>query len=198
MSGKTKSQQMRAVPRVLVAGLAGAALAVAGTQMQGMFRNPLAEPNVVGVSAGAALGAVVSFVAGLAAQSPLWLPFCAFLGALGALAVVYSITARAGRTPVATLLLAGIAFLSLHACTLEFEAGLIDVLPLAGNPLERDWYVAHLPAVRLPPVASAFRAFLVENGPEEIHRQLESFDGILKRLHQSERRRAKLRGSAQK
>ncbi|MEC3768762.1 MULTISPECIES: LysR family transcriptional regulator [Cupriavidus] len=92
----------------------------------------------------------------------------------------------------------GIAFLSLHACTLEFQAGLIGVLPLAGNPVERDWYVAHLPAVRLPPAASAFRAFLVENGPEEIHRQLESFDGILKRLHQSERRRAKLRGSAQK
>lgn len=116
-SGISEAQQvivwMIRMPRVLVAGLAGAALAVAGTQMQGMFRNPLAEPNVVGVSAGAALGAVVSFVAGLAAQSALWLPLCAFVGALGALATVYSITARAGRTPVATLLLAGIALSAL-------------------------------------------------------------------------------------
>lgn len=117
VSGVTEAQQviiwMIRVPRVLVAGLAGAALAVAGTQMQGMFRNPLAEPNVVGVSAGAALGAVISFVTGMAAASALWLPLCAFVGALGALAVVYSITARAGRTPVATLLLAGIALSAL-------------------------------------------------------------------------------------
>ena len=117
VSGVTQAEEviiwMIRVPRVLVAGLAGAALAVAGTQMQGMFRNPLAEPNVVGVSAGAALGAVVSFVTGLAAASSMWLPLCAFVGALGALAVVYSITARAGRTPVATLLLAGIALSAL-------------------------------------------------------------------------------------
>jgi iron complex transport system permease protein len=117
MSGITEAEHviiwMIRMPRVIVAGLAGAALAIAGTQMQGMFRNPLADPNIVGVSAGAALGAVFSFVVGLSAASALWLPLCAFVGALGALATVYAITARAGRTPVATLLLAGIALSAL-------------------------------------------------------------------------------------
>lgn len=89
----------------------------------------------------------------------------------------------------------GVAFLSLHACTLEFEAGLIGLLPLPGNPVERDWYVLHLPAVRLPPVAAAFRAFLVEHGQAQIHRQLETFDGILKRLHAQARRRRAGRGA---
>lgn len=117
ISGISEAEQviiwMIRMPRVIVAALAGAALAVAGTQMQGMFRNPLAEPNIVGVSAGAALGAVVSLVTGLAAASALWLPSFACVGALGALATVYAITSRAGRTPVATLLLAGIALSAL-------------------------------------------------------------------------------------
>jgi len=77
----------------------------------------------------------------------------------------------------------GVAFLSLHACTLEFQAGLIGLLPLKDNPIERDWYVLNLPGVRIPRVAMAFRAFLIEHGQAEITRQLETFDGILSRLH---------------
>ena len=96
-------------PRVLVAALAGGALGVAGTQLQGLFRNPLAESSVIGISQGAALGAVVTFVSGLSAAAVFWLPLFAFAGALAALATVYAIATRAGRTPVATLLLAGIA-----------------------------------------------------------------------------------------
>ena len=96
-------------PRVFVAALAGGALGVAGTQMQGLFRNPLAEPSVIGISQGAAVGAVVTFVTGLATASVFWLPLFAFAGALASLATVYTIATRAGRTPVATLLLAGIA-----------------------------------------------------------------------------------------
>ena len=96
-------------PRVLVAALAGGALGVAGTQMQGLFRNPLAEPSVIGISQGAAVGAVITFVSGLAAASVFWLPLFAFAGALAALAAVYTVATRAGRTPPATLLLAGIA-----------------------------------------------------------------------------------------
>ncbi len=106
---------MLRTPRVIVAGLAGSALAIAGVQVQGVFRNPLAEPSVIGASQGAALGAVIAFVTGLAMQSGLWLPVCAFAGALVALFTVYSIASRAGRTPVATLLLAGIAVGSLIA-----------------------------------------------------------------------------------
>ncbi|MCP3018454.1 LysR family transcriptional regulator [Cupriavidus basilensis] len=85
----------------------------------------------------------------------------------------------------------GVAFLSLHACTLEFQAGLIGLLPLQGNPIERDWYVLNLPGVRLPRVAVAFRGYLVEQGQAEINRQLESFDVILRRLHARARRQRK-------
>ena len=96
-------------PRVVVAALAGAALGMAGTQMQGLFRNPLAEPSVIGISQGAALGAVIAFVSGLSAMAVFWLPLFAFGGALAALATVYTIATHAGRTPATTLLLAGIA-----------------------------------------------------------------------------------------
>ena len=97
------------MPRVIVAALAGAALAIAGVQLQGVFRNPLADPSVIGVSQGAALGAVIAFVTGLATRSALWLPMTAFIGGFIALFAVYLIATRSGRTPVATLLLAGIA-----------------------------------------------------------------------------------------
>ena len=102
-------------PRVLVAGLAGCGLAIADAQMQGLFRNPLAEPSVIGSSQGAAFGAVVAFVTGLASQSALWLPLFAFAGSLAALFSVYTLATWAGRTPAATLLLAGIALGSLMA-----------------------------------------------------------------------------------
>jgi len=95
------------LPRVLLAALVGAALAVAGATYQGLFRNPLADPYLIGVAQGAGLGAVVGFllpwpVVGL-------IPVLAFVGALLAVAVVYSI-ARVGKTlPVTTLILAGVA-----------------------------------------------------------------------------------------
>ena len=105
-------------PRVVVAGLVGCGLAVAGVQVQAVFRNPLAEPSVIGASQGAALGAVIAFVTHLAARSTIWLPLFAFVGALLALLAVHSVATKAGKTPVATLLLAGIALGSLMtACT---------------------------------------------------------------------------------
>lgn len=97
------------LPRVLVAALVGAALATAGVQMQGLFRNPLASPDIVGTSAGGALGAVVAIAAGLSAASPIYLPLCSFAGSAAALLTVYALTARAGRAPIMTLLLAGVA-----------------------------------------------------------------------------------------
>ncbi|OYT71063.1 MAG: iron ABC transporter [Chloracidobacterium sp. CP2_5A] len=97
------------LPRVLVAALAGAALATAGVQMQGLFRNPLASPDIVGTSSGGALGAVLAIAAGLSAVSPLYVPAFSFAGSALALIAVYALTARAGRAPVTTLLLAGVA-----------------------------------------------------------------------------------------
>ncbi|PPG07118.1 MULTISPECIES: iron ABC transporter permease [unclassified Rathayibacter] len=96
-------------PRIAMAAVVGAALAVGGAVMQGVFRNPLAEPGVVGVSSGAALGAAAVIVTGLDALGPLTAPAVAFVGGLIATLLVY-LTARArGRTEVVTLVLTGIA-----------------------------------------------------------------------------------------
>lgn len=92
------------VPRVLVAVLVGAGLGVAGAAMQGVFRNPLAEPGITGVSAGAATVAVLLIVTGSGSHI---LPLGAFLGALGAVAIVQAVGIVSGST--SSLLLVGIA-----------------------------------------------------------------------------------------
>ena len=97
------------LPRVLVAAIVGAGLATAGALMQGLFRNPLAEPSLTGVGPGAVLGAVTVFVTGWGMTSVVALPLAALGGALAALFVVYAIATRGGATPITTLLLAGIA-----------------------------------------------------------------------------------------
>jgi iron complex transport system permease protein len=97
------------LPRVLVAAIVGAGLATAGVLMQGLFRNPLAEPSLTGVGPGAVLGAVTMFVTGWSAISLAALPVAAMLVAFAALALVYRIATQDGVAPVATLLLAGIA-----------------------------------------------------------------------------------------
>lgn len=97
------------LPRVLVAALAGGALAAAGAVMQAIFRNPMAEPGLLGVSQGAALGSILALYTGLALASPVWLPALAFVFAVGCAFLVYAIASRHGRTPVTTLLLSGIA-----------------------------------------------------------------------------------------
>jgi iron complex transport system permease protein len=98
------------LPRVVVALLAGGALAVAGTAFQALTRNPLAEPSVLGVSSGAAFGVVAAQVLGLRAGAleAVGLAAFAFAGALLAGTAVYVIAARAGGMPVHTLVLAGV------------------------------------------------------------------------------------------
>ena len=99
------------LPRILLAGLVGAALAVAGATYQGLFRNPLADPYLLGVASGAGLGATIAFLIPFTFS---WMrfgaiPVFAFTGGMGAVAVVYSV-ARAGKTlPATTLILAGVA-----------------------------------------------------------------------------------------
>ena len=97
------------VPRVVVAFFVGAALAAAGVIMQALFRNPLAEPGIVGAGAGAVVGGVIAFVVGWSAKSVISLPLLAMVGALLALALVYLMATRGGVTPVGTLLLSGVA-----------------------------------------------------------------------------------------
>jgi len=118
LSGSEASDPMLAVitairlPRLLLAVLVGSVLAVAGAAMQGLFRNPLADPGLIGVSSGAGLGAVSVIVLGNwlpFLNGPLALPLAAALGGLLATIIVYRLGQSAGATDVATLLLAGIA-----------------------------------------------------------------------------------------
>jgi len=114
------------LPRVLLGALVGASLAVSGTCLQGLFRNPMADPFVIGISSGAALGAVIA----LALEKVYTInatyvgPFFAFAGALGAVLLVYGIS-RVGRyVPVETLVLAGVAvaaFLSAVTSVVVYE-----------------------------------------------------------------------------
>jgi iron complex transport system permease protein len=96
-------------PRVVLGVIVGSSLATAGACMQGSFANPLAEPGIVGVSSGAALGAVVQIAIGLTLAGTWSLAAFAFLGGLGTVALVYVSARHEGRTEVITLVLAGVA-----------------------------------------------------------------------------------------
>jgi iron complex transport system permease protein len=108
------------LPRAALGFLTGAALAVSGAVMQGLFRNPLADPGVVGVSAGASLGAVFWIVFGHTLLSPVAaalgvfaLPAAAFLGGLLVTFILYKLASQDGETRIGTLLIAGIAVAAL-------------------------------------------------------------------------------------
>jgi iron complex transport system permease protein len=103
------------LPRALLAASTGAALAIAGAIFQGLFRNPLADPFVVGVSGGAALGAVTAIVIGFSAGIPAF----AFAGGLAATVLVYRLARVRGRVPIPTLLLAGFAVGSLASAAVS-------------------------------------------------------------------------------
>lgn len=96
------------LPRVVAAGLVGSALAVAGVLLQGLTRNPLADPYVSGSSAGAALGAVAAITLLVGPLPPTIIPFAAFLGSLSAVVLVWQLARLGGRTSVLTVLLAGV------------------------------------------------------------------------------------------
>lgn len=111
------------LPRVLLAAFCGAALALCGAVLQGFFRNPLVEPGLLGISAGAGLAAVLVLVLGI---SSLWLlPLAATLGALAALLLVLSLAARVGSRPE-QLLLAGIAINALAGALVNLLLSLSD------------------------------------------------------------------------
>ena len=99
------------LPRIVLSGLVGAALAIAGATYQGLFRNPLADPYLIGVAQGAALGAVIGFLIPTGWHNIGFgiIPLLAFLGAVGSTIIVYNL-ARAGKSlPITTLILAGVA-----------------------------------------------------------------------------------------
>ena len=117
------------LPRVLLAAVVGAILALSGAAMQGLFRNPLADPSLIGVTAGASLGAAIVIVAaGLKLSSEFQLTLIstgAFAGGLLAVILVYRLATSPNGTSVATMLLAGIAITALAGALgglLEFQA----------------------------------------------------------------------------
>lgn len=121
------------LPRVCLGVAVGASLAVAGASLQGMFRNPLADPGLIGVSSGGALGAatMIVLVPGSLIELPPWvsvisLPLAAFTGGLVATWVVYKLATRDGRTVVSTMLLAGIAVNALAGAAIGFLTVISD------------------------------------------------------------------------
>ena len=121
------------LPRLLLGLLIGAALASTGALMQGLFRNPLADPGLVGVSAGAALAAAATIVLGDRLLAPLIgplpfgaLPVGAFAGGLLTTLALYVVATRSGRTSIATMLLAGVAFGALAGAVMGLFSYLSD------------------------------------------------------------------------
>jgi iron complex transport system permease protein len=110
------------LPRIIMAGLVGAALGTAGATYQGLFRNPLADPYIIGVSQGASLGAVVGFLlpTSLNLLGVGVIPVFAFIGALLSTGVVYVLARQGKSLPVTTLILAGVALGALLSSVISY------------------------------------------------------------------------------
>lgn len=111
------------LPRVLLSVLVGAALALSGALVQGLFRNPLADPSLIGVSGGAAVGAAFAIVLGGAVSflsGPWMLPLLAFAGGAGVTALVYRLGVSPLGTSVATMLLAGVAINAMTGACISY------------------------------------------------------------------------------
>ena len=116
-------------PRVIAAALVGGALAVAGALLQGLFRNPLADPYVTGTSAGGALGAVAVIAIGGDLEGAV-VPIAAFAGALASALGVWQLSRLGGRTTVLTLLLAGVVLTSFAGAMITLLLFVSDRLAL--------------------------------------------------------------------
>jgi iron complex transport system permease protein len=108
------------LPRVLLGALVGGALAVSGAALQGIFRNPLADPSIIGVSSGAAFGAVVAIMFGLSGAIYGGLQISAFVAGVATAFVVYALARYEGRTETVTLVLTGIAITAIAAAGVGF------------------------------------------------------------------------------
>ena len=136
-------------PRIAMTLLVGAALAVAGVAMQAVFGNPLAEPGVVGISAGGAFGAGIAIALGITGLGIWTTASFAFLGALGAATLVYIVARSQGRTEVVTLLLTGIAVNAFASAGLAFMLFLADT---ASREQIVFWQLGSLGGARWPEV----------------------------------------------
>lgn len=144
------------IPRVLLAGIVGAGLSLAGAALQGLLRNPLADPYIIGVSSGASLGAVLVMTLGSGALLGLTTSTAAFAGAIAVLALVYAFAQRAGSFTDMRLVLSGVAlgyvamsgtsFAQLHAEPGEIRGMLFWMMGSVGGAR---WDTLLIPAVTL-------------------------------------------------
>ncbi len=116
------------LPRVIGAALVGAALATAGVLFQGLLRNPMADPYIIGTSAGAALGATIAMMLpiNLAFLGFGLVPAAAFCGALATVILVYNLARVGGKTPIISMLLAGFVVSALLAAIMAFMMSMSD------------------------------------------------------------------------
>jgi len=161
-------------PRVFLAGFVGASLALAGTVLQGLFRNPLADPGLIGVSSGAAVGAIAMIVLGASLSIPAWLqpytmPLAAITGAIGVTLLLYSFANYFGRFSIVTILLVGIAMNAIAAVIIGLLQYISDdaqlrtlVFWLMGSFGRAQWATS-LPAVFVMVVASIYLIGQIRN-----------------------------------
>ena len=145
------------LPRILAAALAGAALAAAGAAYQGLFRNPLVSPDILGVSTGAGLGAVVGIFLSLPVAA---IQLFAFAGGLATVALVYAISAAVrGREPTLVLVLAGVVVGSLAGAAISLLKVLSD--PYDQLPAITFWLLGSLASIRKADVLAALPLVLL-------------------------------------
>src|SRR6266702_4058394 len=142
------------MPVVIGTALVGCALAVAGVLFQGMLRNPLADPFLIGTSSGAALGAVIAFVLPFDTIYGSFFsltPLLAFAGAALAVLFVYAIARTGGQTPVVTLLLAGVF---INAVLVELQTLILTLSPHAQFSVDAlfNWLSGGIAVTSWPPV----------------------------------------------
>ncbi len=149
------------LPRVMLGLLVGAALAVAGTTFQGLLRNPLADPYLLGVSGGAALGAVFVLTTGAAGGVPLIVPAAACGGALLAVAAVWRLASGAGALPPTALILSGVVVSAFCSALVMFMTAIAPAGRVQGAMFWMMGSLASPPQGILPAVAVVVAAGVV-------------------------------------
>jgi len=145
------------LPRIVAAVLVGAALAASGATYQGLFRNPLVSPDILGVAAGAGLGAVLGIFLSLPVVA---VQLIAFFGGLGAVVIVYGIgAAMRGRDPILVLVLAGVAMGTLLGAAISLVKVFAD--PYNQLPAITFWLLGSLTSVTLHDLDAVLPAVLV-------------------------------------
>lgn len=179
------------LPRALLGLLVGATLGLSGACLQGLLRNPLAEPGIIGASSGAALGAVIVFYSGMSASIAFLLPVGGIIGALVALGALYTL---AGRNPsIVTLILAGVAISAFAGALTSLALNLspspyaaLEIVfwmlgSLSDRSMDQVWFVVPFMAVGWLLMASTGRALDALSLGEETAATL-GFDGASLKL----------------